>query len=255
MEARSAETPLCGSVHDSPPARLRAGTPTKVDHYTRDVIGKIARTEIIRGSERERPDMLHVVFFPPAAARLKTLRGRKRAKVRHIRPGSPSSCLQIHVLATKGTYRSPRRRLSVQCLATSCRRVSNSSSSLIANLSGAGYLARSVVTPPVPAEKRTRRESLDFTLGGIVGEGDPDAPPETDPRLQRAIDSSEPPDRARHGTQVSDHFICSISRRNWVFQLADLRRVLMLPLDLLARRRPSAKRRTTAMFLAQWPAR
>jgi hypothetical protein len=59
------------------------------------------------GSERERPDMPHVVFFPRAAARLKTLRGRKKAKVRHIRPGSPSSCLQIHVLATKGTYRSP----------------------------------------------------------------------------------------------------------------------------------------------------
>src|ERR1700677_3423159 len=53
---------------------------------------------------------------------------------------------------------------------------------------------------------------------------------------------------SRHGIQVNDHFICSISRRNWVFQLADLRRVLMLPLDLLARRRPSAKRRTTAMF-------
>jgi hypothetical protein len=61
--------------------------------------------------------------------------------------------------------------------------------------------------------------------------------------------------KARHGIQVNDHFICSISRRNWVFQLADLRRVLMLPLDLLARRRPSAKRRTTAMFLAPWPAR
>src|SRR5271169_68193 len=62
-------------------------------------------------------------------------------------------------------------------------------------------------------------------------------------------------DKTRHGIQVNDHFICSISRRNWVFQLADLRRVLMLPLDLLARRRPSAKRRTTAMFLAPWPAR
>jgi hypothetical protein len=61
--------------------------------------------------------------------------------------------------------------------------------------------------------------------------------------------------RARHGIQVNDHFICRISRRNWVFQLADFRRVLMLPLDLLARRRPSAKRRTTAMFLAPWPAR
>src|SRR5271163_1158094 len=59
----------------------------------------------------------------------------------------------------------------------------------------------------------------------------------------------------RHGIQVNDHFICRISRRNWVFQLADFRRVLMLPLDLLARRRPSAKRRTTAMFLAPWPAR
>ena len=60
---------------------------------------------------------------------------------------------------------------------------------------------------------------------------------------------------SRHGIQVNDHFICRISRRNWVFQLADFRRVLMLPLDLLARRRPSAKRRTTAIFLAPWPVR
>src|SRR3984957_2434820 len=59
----------------------------------------------------------------------------------------------------------------------------------------------------------------------------------------------------RHGIQVYGYFICRISRWNWVFQLADFRRVLMLPLDLLARRRPSAKRRTTAMFLAPWPAR
>jgi hypothetical protein len=33
------------------------------------------------------------------------------------------------------------------------------------------------------------------------------------------------PAQPRHGIQVNDHFICSISRRNWVFQLADLRRV------------------------------
>ena len=59
----------------------------------------------------------------------------------------------------------------------------------------------------------------------------------------------------RHGFQVNGHFICRISRRKSVFQLADFLRVLTLPLDLLARTRPSAKRRTTAMFLAPWPAR
>ena len=38
-------------------------------------------------------------------------------------------------------------------------------------------------------------------------------------------------------------------------QLADFLRVLTLRLDLLARTRPSAKRRTMAMFLAPWPLR
>ena len=55
----------------------------------------------------------------------------------------------------------------------------------------------------------------------------------------------------RHGIQVNGHLICRISRRNCVFQLADLRRVLMLPFDLLARRRPSAKRRTNRP--CSWP--
>ena len=99
--------------------------------------------------------------------------------------------------------------------------------------------------------------------GGMTRSGHVDAKARLGPQSDRANqktasnNTSNPADRtqARHGIQVNDHFICRISRRNWVFQLADLRRVLMLPLDLLARRRPSAKRRTTAMFLAPWPAR
>jgi hypothetical protein len=65
----------------------------------------------------------------------------------------------------------------------------------------------------------------------------------------------KPITHARHGFQVNDHFICRISRRKLVFQLADFLRVLTLPFDLLAITSPSAKRRTTAMFLAPLPAR
>src|SRR5271167_3142842 len=69
----------------------------------------------------------------------------------------------------------------------------------------------------------------------------------------KLIDGS--PKNSRHGFQVNGHFICRIWRRKSVFQLADFRRVLTLPFDLSARMRPSEKRRTTAMFLAPWPAR
>ncbi|MFZ1961881.1 MAG: hypothetical protein WAU78_00155, partial [Roseiarcus sp.] len=41
--------------------------------------------------------------------------------------------------------------------------------------------------------------------------------------------------RPRHGFQVNGHFICRISRRKFIFQLADFLRVLTLAGDLLAR--------------------
>jgi class 3 adenylate cyclase len=59
----------------------------------------------------------------------------------------------------------------------------------------------------------------------------------------------------RQGIQVNGHLSCRTWRRNSGFQLALLRRVLTLPLDLLARTRLRAKRRTAAMFLAPWPVR
>ncbi len=76
-------------------------------------------------------------------------------------------------------------------------------------------------------------------------------------RLKRAVKGAQsaPPAAARHGFQVNGHFICRISRRKFIFQLADFLRVLTLAGDLLARTRPRAKRRTMAMFLAPWPVR
>src|SRR5205809_2980648 len=61
--------------------------------------------------------------------------------------------------------------------------------------------------------------------------------------------------KARSGFQVNDHLIWRIVRRKFGSQPADFRRVLTLPLCLLARTRPRAKRRTTAMFLAPDPVR
>ena len=61
--------------------------------------------------------------------------------------------------------------------------------------------------------------------------------------------------RARHGIQVNGHLSWRISSRNFGSQPAHFRRVLTLPLALLARTRPRAKRLTTAMFLAPWPVR
>jgi len=61
--------------------------------------------------------------------------------------------------------------------------------------------------------------------------------------------------KPRLGIQVNGHLSCRIWRRKPGFQPALLRRVLTLPFDLLARTRPRAKRRITAMFLAPWPAR
>ena len=60
---------------------------------------------------------------------------------------------------------------------------------------------------------------------------------------------------ARHGIQVNGHLSWRISSRNFGSQPAHFRRVLTLPLALLARTRPRAKRLTTAMFLAPWPVR
>jgi Glutamine amidotransferase class-I len=59
----------------------------------------------------------------------------------------------------------------------------------------------------------------------------------------------------RQGFQVNGHLSWRISRRKRGFQLADFLRVFMLPLVLLARMRPRAKRRTIAMFLAPCPLR
>ena len=63
------------------------------------------------------------------------------------------------------------------------------------------------------------------------------------------------PSLARHGIQVNGHLSWRISSRNFGSQPAHFRRVLTLPLALLARTRPRAKRLTTAMFLAPWPVR
>src|SRR5712691_4850736 len=61
--------------------------------------------------------------------------------------------------------------------------------------------------------------------------------------------------RPRYGIQVNAHLSWRIWSRKSGLQLAVLRRVLTLPLVLLARTRPRAKRRTMAMFLAPWPVR
>src|SRR5712691_7540963 len=61
--------------------------------------------------------------------------------------------------------------------------------------------------------------------------------------------------RPRHGIQVNVYLSWRISSKNLGSQLALLRRVLTLPLRLLARTRPRAKRRTMAMFLAPCPVR
>ena len=60
---------------------------------------------------------------------------------------------------------------------------------------------------------------------------------------------------SRHGIQVNGHLSWRISSRNFGSQPAHFRRVLTLPLALLARTRPRAKRLTTAIFLAPWPVR
>src|SRR6266436_10446468 len=60
---------------------------------------------------------------------------------------------------------------------------------------------------------------------------------------------------ARQGIRVNVYLIWRISSRNLGSQPALLRRVLTLPLRLLARTRPRAKRRTMAMFLAPCPVR
>src|SRR5712671_2240384 len=60
---------------------------------------------------------------------------------------------------------------------------------------------------------------------------------------------------ARHRIQVNGYLSWRISSRNLGSQPARFRRVLTLPLHLLARTRPRAKRRTMAMFLAPCPVR
>src|SRR5260370_29707477 len=59
----------------------------------------------------------------------------------------------------------------------------------------------------------------------------------------------------RHRIQVNGYLSWRISSRNLGSQPARFRRVLTLPLRLLARTRPRAKRRTMAMFLAPCPVR
>src|SRR5467141_3710780 len=76
--------------------------------------------------------------------------------------------------------------------------------------------------------------------------------------LQSLVSQSSPPRWAsspRHRIQVNVYLIWRISSRNLGSQPARFRRVLTLPLRLLARTRPRAKRRTMAMFLAPCPVR
>lgn len=61
--------------------------------------------------------------------------------------------------------------------------------------------------------------------------------------------------KTRLGIWMNAHGSCRIWRRKSGFQLAVLRRVLTLPLALLARTKPRAKRRTMAMFRAPYPLR
>src|SRR5262249_6624669 len=60
---------------------------------------------------------------------------------------------------------------------------------------------------------------------------------------------------SRHGIRVNGYLSWRISSRNLGCEPARFRRVLTLLLDLLARTRPRAKRRTMAMFLAPCPVR
>ena len=84
--------------------------------------------------------------------------------------------------------------------------------------------------PAVPVSNRRRRQ-----LAGL------------DPFKRIAV--------PRRGIQVNGHLSWRISSRNFGSQPAHFRRVLTLPLALLARTRPRPKRLTTAMFLAPWPVR
>ena len=119
----------------------------------------------------------------------------------------------------------------------------------IARRDEAGGATALLVFPPAPF---TLGQSAEMVLAHFKTIGDATDLPLIVFQYPLATGQGYP---ARHGIQVNGHWSCRISSRNCGFQLALLRRVLTLPLRLLARTRPRAKRRTAAMFFAPWPVR